>query len=255
MGPLASAAFIDTLYRLNMDGPTEQTSPVCLLLSDPTFPDRTEAILKGDTACLLTQLVDTLTRLQAMVDGPIIMACVTLHHLLPEVPAAQRRRVLSLLDLVIDEIEREPRPLVLLTTTGTRAARIFESHERWGTVEHWVHYLDATDQEDLHVWLYRLKTNRPDLNECLAWLARLGEKYGHRGWIFGCTELHMLHKILAQNATPTPGIVDPLWIVARDLPQLLAERSAEQRVEAAEKRAEAAEGELARLPAELRKPA
>lgn len=48
MGPLASAEFVNTVYRLNMTEP-EQQAPALVLRSDPSIPDRTAAILSGDT--------------------------------------------------------------------------------------------------------------------------------------------------------------------------------------------------------------
>jgi aspartate racemase len=65
MGPLASAAFLDSVYRLNTTEP-EQRSPVCVVLSDPTFPDRTAAILKGETGPLTARLAAALDRLIGM---------------------------------------------------------------------------------------------------------------------------------------------------------------------------------------------
>ncbi|HEY0783486.1 MAG TPA: aspartate/glutamate racemase family protein, partial [Thermoanaerobaculia bacterium] len=55
MGPLASAEFVHTLYRLHLNGP-EQGAPACVLLSDPSFPDRTEAILRGESEDLTARL-------------------------------------------------------------------------------------------------------------------------------------------------------------------------------------------------------
>ena len=40
MGPLASAEFVRSVYELNVQT-KEQASPVCVLYSDPTIPDRT----------------------------------------------------------------------------------------------------------------------------------------------------------------------------------------------------------------------
>jgi aspartate racemase len=219
MGPLASAAFLDSLYRLNTSEP-EQQSPVCVVLSDPTFPDRTAAILKGETGPLTARLAAALDRLIGMGADRILVACVTLHHLLPGLPAAHRERIISLIDLTMAEVLRAPRPLLLLTTNGTRAARIFESHEGWSRAEPWVTRPDETDQRELHDWIYRLKANRP-LNGCLVWLAELAAKYRGEGFIFGCTELHLLHKALAKDSHPDPRVIDPLWIAARDLRRLL----------------------------------
>jgi aspartate racemase len=46
MGPLASAEFVKTIYEYNLAS-REQEMPACILLSDPTIPDRTEAIQNG----------------------------------------------------------------------------------------------------------------------------------------------------------------------------------------------------------------
>src|SRR5437764_219943 len=90
MGPLASAEFIATLYHLNLVEP-EQESPSCILLSDPTFPDRTEAILAGDTGLLALRLEQALQRLVDLGADWIVIACVTIHHVLPQVREPLRR--------------------------------------------------------------------------------------------------------------------------------------------------------------------
>ncbi|MCB1034320.1 MAG: hypothetical protein KDD47_10865, partial [Acidobacteria bacterium] len=47
LGPLASAEFLLTIYEQYTDV-AEQEMPVCLVISDPTFPDRTTRFLAGD---------------------------------------------------------------------------------------------------------------------------------------------------------------------------------------------------------------
>lgn len=221
MGPLASAAFLDTIYQLNIAGP-EQTAPVCLLHSDPTFPDRTKAILSGDTRELTRRLESALKRLTAAGADRIVIACVTAHHVLPELPDELRARVISLPELVIDEALRSPRPLLLLATDGTRAAGVFERQERWGLIAPRVGFLDATDQRTLHEWIYRLK-ERHCPRECMEWLDSLPAKYGKEGFIFGCTELHIVHKDFERTAHRFDGrAIDPLLIAAREWRRLAA---------------------------------
>ncbi|HSK80880.1 MAG TPA: aspartate/glutamate racemase family protein [Thermoanaerobaculia bacterium] len=70
MGPLASAEFLGTLYRANID------APVCVMISDPTVPDRTERILRGDTGELAERLASTLAELAMMGADAIVIACV-----------------------------------------------------------------------------------------------------------------------------------------------------------------------------------
>src|SRR5215218_8852860 len=99
MGPVASAEFVSTIYRLNMIEP-EQRAPTLVLHSDPSIPDRTTAILAGDTRELSARLTAALETLVASGAHRIIIACVTAHQVLPEVPEALRARVVSLLDLI-----------------------------------------------------------------------------------------------------------------------------------------------------------
>jgi aspartate racemase len=215
MGPLASAEFLGTLYRLNL-AESEQATPVCILLSDPTFPDRTEAILSGSTRVLAWRLEEALQTLLDLGADSIVIACVTAHHVLPQVSGHLRCRVLSLLDLVADEVRAAPRPRLLLATNGTRTARIFESHESWSEIEPWTLFPCDEDQRTLHDCLYRLKSGTPG-DSCIAWLKTLPRRYGAEGFVFGCTELHLLHRCLEQRQeAELLDIIDPLWTVARE---------------------------------------
>lgn len=221
MGPLASAEFLRTIYRLHLGEP-EQGSPACILDSDPTFPDRTMAIREGRTEVLAERLERSVADLVALGASRVVIACVTVHCVLASLPEPLRRKVASLIDLTVDEILVSGEgPFLLLATSGTRAARIFESHERWPSVAERVLALDEPDQERLHEWIYRLKTGEPG-EPCLDWIGSLRERYGAAGLVFGCTELHLLHACIAARGDAGCGIiVDPLWAAARDLPKLL----------------------------------
>lgn len=220
MGPLASAELLKTIYRLNISGP-EQEAPSCVLLSDPSFPDRTEAILKGSTEILTARLTEALAELSNRGAERIVIACVTIHHVLPEVPEHLRRRVVSLLDLIAQEVRASRQPHLLLATTGTRTAHIFERHEGWGLIAERVRFLDEEDQHELHDWIYRLKRSEP-AEGCLAWLESLPSRYGTDRFIFGCTELHLLLEPISRSAGTlrTSQIIDPLLSVARDFHKL-----------------------------------
>lgn len=223
MGPLPSAELVHTLYRLN-PAAKEQGMPACVLYSDPSIPDRTEAILAGDTEEVTARLTAALEALAGMGADPIVIACVTAHHMLPGVPERLRRQVVSLIDLVIDEILAAPGRYLLLCTTGTRRARIFDGHPRWGEVAGSVIFLDEADQHELHRRLYRLKDFAPPA-ECLDWLATLPARYGRDRLIFGCTELHLVHRVRQEGrggAEEAFTILDPQWIVARDVRRLLS---------------------------------
>jgi aspartate racemase len=218
MGPLASAEFVHTLYRLNMVEP-EQGAPVCLLHSDPSIPDRTTALLAGDTTLLVARLARAVEELLQAGAGRVVIACVTAHAVLPELPDALREKVVPLLDLLFDELLAAPRPALLLATVGTRRARIFERHPRWNEVADWIGCLDDADQQHLHERLYRLKQCAPPA-DCLDWLDTLPAKYGRDTLLFGCTELHLLHRH-REGRPACFQALDPLWIAARDARRLL----------------------------------
>ncbi len=260
MGPLASAEFLQTLYRLNLAEP-EQDSPRCLLDSDPSFPDRTEAILTDTWRPLLEQLVRRLRDLERAGADVFVVTCVTAHALLPRLPHDLRAKVVSLLDLVVDEVLARPRRRLLLATRGTRRARVFDAHERWEQVRRWVALPDEEEQTRLHEWIYRLKRCEPP-EGFLPELAALAARHDVEGFIFGCTEFHLLHRPLAAGAAVNGrfDVVDPLVSFAHAVPRLLAGergRSAQPAPagEAAEEEREFSAGSPSTSPPPPRQPA
>jgi aspartate racemase len=222
MGALASAEFLSTLYRLHATA-REQEAPRCILLSDPSFPDRTEAILTGAEEPVGRLLAQALETLYAAGADRIVIACVTLHHFLSRVPASLRRGVISLPDLAMERLAVSAGRHLLLASSGTRAARIFERHPRWPEVAGRIVMPEAGDQEELHRWLYRLKASED--GGCVDWLRELREKYQATGLVLACTELHLLHR--ASGAAPPLAaalqtvLTDPLLLAAESLSSLL----------------------------------
>src|SRR5581483_9400057 len=123
---------------------------------------------------------------------------------------------ISLLDLMVEGVLAAPHPWLLLSTTGTRTARILESHERWEEISRWVVCPGEDDQHALHEWIYRLKAGQPE-DGCLAWLDGLPARYGVGGLLFGCTEFHLLQRRMTAGSSRSWDVIDPLWIAARDL--------------------------------------
>lgn len=220
MGPLASAELVTTIYRESRFD-REQEAPACVLYSDPSVPDRTSAILAGDVAPVAARLAEGIEALLGMGAHRVVIACVTAHGILPQVPEELRHRVVSIIDLAFDEIEAHPGRFLLLATRGTRAARIFQDHPRWPAVEARVVLPGDEDQQRMHDWLYRIKQNEP-LEPCVEWLHALARAEQVDGLIFGCTELHLLHRVWKPTTNGSElRIVDPLLTVARELPRLM----------------------------------
>lgn len=214
MGPLASAEFLQTIYELN-PAPAEQHQPACVLYSDPSIPDRTEAIARGDDDLIVAALSAALERLTALGVDAVVIACVTAHHFLPRLPARLRARVLSLIDVTFMELAERAEPHLLICTTGTRAARIFERHERWPVLGRWFIHPGDDDQRRIHQAIYRIKQDGV-VGPAADFFEELRGRYGAAGLLAACTELHLVIRHARRHGRGEHWMIDPLWCVARD---------------------------------------
>jgi aspartate racemase len=223
MGPIASAEFLQTIYEFN-PADLEQESPACILYSDPTFPDRTDAILRGSEELLIEHLVEALENLGKMGISKIVIACVTIHYFLPKLSAQLREKIISLIDLIIEEILGTPKQHLLLCTKGTRQARIFQKYEQWSLVEQYVILPDEEEQNIIHNYIYKIKgkNNEDSIINCVNYLDKLVDKYQVNSFIAGCTEFHLVtkHLIKLKQGGKNYSIVDPLLTLAKDFRRL-----------------------------------
>lgn len=217
MGPLASAEFVRTIYSYHRRGP-EQDAPVVMLYSDPTFPDRTEALLRGANDLLLERLIESLTRLCELGASELVICCVTSHYLLPRVPPRLRQKIISLVDVIFDGVLRAEKRHLLLCTEGTRRAGLFENHRRWDEARDLIVLPRQCDQSEIHQLIYRLKGNA-EIDELLPLVGALLKKYEVDSFIVGCTELHLVTRRLAAANITAYGYVDPLTLIAEDFAQ------------------------------------
>ena len=218
MGPLASAEFVRTIYGYSLADRLEQDAPVVSLYSDPTIPDRTEALLKGDDAAVLLQFTEALGHLKGAGATKIVVCCMTIHYLLPKLPRALRANIISLLDVIYANLpERSGRHLVLCSS-GTRKLRLFEGHDSWEQFRDSLVFPDERDQRLLHEELSPLKRN-PDMPALVGALASMLERYEVDSFVAGCSEIHIIAKHLTAPASghKVYGCLDPLDILARDL--------------------------------------
>ena len=215
MGPLSSAEFVRTIYE-RARGEREQEDPVVLLYSDPSFPDRTEAFLSGAEERVAVPLEAALRRLVEMGADRLVVCCVTAHHVFPRLPAELRARLVSMVDLTLEAVERVPGRHLLVCSTGSRALRVFERHPAWPRVADRVLLPDAGEQAALHRdMIYRAKRN-VDARELLPVLASTLERHGVTSFIAGCSEVHLLAKrfrTLPEGARYS--CVDPFDLLAR----------------------------------------
>lgn len=214
MGALASAEFVKSIYESSRSS-SEQDSPIVLLYSDPTFPDRTQSLLRGDDRELLDRLVDALTRLRDMGASRTVICCVTIHSLLPRLPPEVGSLVISLLDVIVDRLEQVSEEHLLICSSGARELGLFQSHPRWDRVVDRVILPSAADQARIHEWLYEIKRNRGAAS-MTSFIETLLGKHRTGSFIAGCSEMHIVTKQMRSKSghSNTLGCVDPLTIIA-----------------------------------------
>jgi len=220
LGPLASAEFLKTIYEYSLHE-REQDSPIVIMYSDPTFPDRTEQFLQGSYGVLLELLAESLQRLSQLRVSRIVICCMTIHHLLPRLPAELRAPVISLLDVIYARVLQTRQRHLLVCTNGTRQLELFERHEQWESVRDYIVLPVEKDQQMIHHdILYQVKKNG-DMGELTARLKGLVEKYEVSSFIAGCTETHLLAKQFARSNGHGKRYVcvDPLTIIAQQIAQ------------------------------------
>ena len=225
MGPLSSAEFLRTVYEC-APGEREQEAPAVVMVSDPAFPDRTTAFLAGEDDTVLEPLVEALGRLREMGATRLVMCCMTVHHLLPRLPAELRERLVSLPGVVAELLAEAEGRHLLVCSSGTRALGVLEREPLWERVRHRVLLPDPADQETIHRDLiYPVKRRVPPA-ELTPLLESLLERYGADGFVVGCSEVHLLAKHLSAEGARRWVRVDPFLAVARALsgPPLVTSR-------------------------------
>ncbi|GIG92286.1 aspartate/glutamate racemase family protein [Plantactinospora endophytica] len=214
MGPLASAAFVNTVYRFD-PADREQDMARVLLDSAPACPDRTEAILNGTGAELVYWLDEHLGRLVDAGADSVVIACFTAHHFLPRLDPRLRAPVRSLIGQAISTLRERDGRYLLLCTVGARRATVFPRDPGWAEVASRVGWPDEADQRAVHDMLYRMKRHGP-LREAVDMVRTLRSRYGCTGVVLGCTELHLVSQELC-DLLGEANVVDPLREIARSL--------------------------------------
>lgn len=220
LGPLASAEFLRTIYEYSLGG-LEQESPAVIVYSDPTFPDRTDAFLAGKSDPVLAQLIDVIERLLQAGATDVVFCCMTIHYLLPRLPARLRERVISLPDIIFEQVAHTRKRHLLISSSGTRKLGLFENHERWSMAQPYIVVPDEDDQNTIHRDLiYPIKKN-PDISTLFPLLKLMLSRYGVDSFIAGCSEVHLLakHFLRSGNNASEFGCIDPLATVAQEWAQ------------------------------------
>lgn len=219
MGGLASAEFVKTIYEFSGEvAPREQDAPVVLMYSDPAFPDRTEAFLRGETQPLLTRLIEELELLCDMGASQVVICCMTIHYLLPQVPSALRERIISLPDVIFCSVDSLKKKHLVISSTGTIKLELLQRHPRWEQAQNYFVFPSEAEQRQMHDLIYEVKLNR-NLLEARLFVETLLARHGVNSFVAACSEIHLLSKQFAPSGPQQRGYgcIDPLTIIARQV--------------------------------------
>lgn len=216
MGGLASAEFVKTVYELSGEVcGQEQDGPVVVMYSDPAFPDRTAAFLRGETQPILTRLIEALELLCSMGATHIVICCMTIHYLLPQVPLELRERIISLTDVIFSSVESLKKKHLVISSTGTFKLELLQRHPRWEYSRQYFVFPSAELQRQIHALIYEMKLNR-NLSEARSFIQGLLPLHEVNSFIAGCSEIHLLAKQFEPSSPKQQGYgcIDPLAIIA-----------------------------------------
>ena len=215
LGPLASTEFLKAIYE-NSRYELEQEAPRVIMYSDPTFPDRTEALLSGDSTELVKRLVSSLRALSYLGATQLVICCVTAHSFLKRLPPDLNTRLISLVDVMFEELLQSPQKRLLICTKGTRESGLFQNHEHWAATQEYIVLPDEHDQELIHhELLYQIKKRR-NVDELAPIIKNLLAKYRVDSFISGCTEMHIMARrlVFTNGDRSSSHTIDPLSVIA-----------------------------------------
>ncbi len=221
MGPLASLAFLRTIYECNLKGTTEQSYPNIVLHSLSGVPDRTGSLLNDGGRNLEASLVRNLTALNAAGVAKIVICCFTSHTLISRLPKALTEKIVSLVDLSAWELMVRKEKSLLLASLGSYERRLFDASPEAVLAKEYIVVPEEKDRRFIHGLIYdHLKPGR-EVAPVYEAVRGLLDRYGLNSFIAACTEFHLLTRYMDANAVAGTAFVDPLFTIARHFEEII----------------------------------
>lgn len=221
MGPLASLAFLRTIYECNLNGAVEQAYPSIVLHSLSSVPDRTGSLLNNGGRDLETSLVRNLTALNASGVSKIVICCFTSHTLLGRLPKEVTEKIVSLVDLTARELTARKEKSLLLASLGSYERQLFDSTPEALSAKAYIVEPEEKDKRFIHGLIYEYLKPGGDVPSVYREVRGLLDRYGLNSFIAACTEFHLLTRYMDADNLPDTSFVDPLFTIARQWDEIL----------------------------------
>ncbi len=222
LGPLASAAFLRSLYLLNADVEKEQAWGHVVVDSFCGYPRRTPYNLQTMYSEFASLLEMAIQRLLGCGCDKVVVCCCSLHHVVPALPDDVRQRLILLPDRALQQVSRATGRFALLCAEGCRAMQVYENSPSWEPVSGRVMVIPDRMQRAVQRAIESIKLGGSVRD---AWMpvAESVKTLGVDGVILGCTELHLISEYDRCGSLQTGlQMIDPLEIAAKSWPQSFA---------------------------------
>lgn len=228
MGPLASQLFYGMVTEMT-DAACDQEHIDMMILSHATMPDRTEAIVSGDTKAVCDLLRKDCRMLEQAGCKAIVAACNTAHYFLHQIEPDLRIPLISMVRATADAVAAEAGDMparatagtacgmaeagkcriAILSTEGTIQTGLYQEALAARGLEAWVP--DAGTQALVTHLIYDcVKANAPADRQALARLDEAVRAAGCRRALLACTEL----SVIARDNALDDFYVDPMQVLA-----------------------------------------
>ena len=210
MGPAATMYFYNKLLSLPPASCDQEHIPT-LILSDPTIPDRTKAILDQSLGPVSHKLTLNAKRLEDAGASCVAIPCNTAHYWFNDIQNAISIPVLNMIDLTARFLsEQKASKVGLLSTLGTAQTGLYQKALAHHGVP--VQLPIKAHQTQTMAIILSIKANGhlKELKTSFLTIIDALKEQGVDAIILGCTELPLLF----ENELPE-GLVDPMTILAQ----------------------------------------
>jgi len=225
-GPIASAIFVESIYHRYVQSSIDLSisiPPKVYLISDPlNKPGGQILTVDQCNTLLLTALKENIRYLELLSPDFIVICCLSAHALLPQLSIENRRSILSLVDILIQEMIIRKKSYVLFSASTERQLKILERHEKWDMIANQISFVSKKEQAEIDHVICDVKNGM--LHQAVyARFEPILMHYPHHEIILGCSELHVIHRKLMQDSSSQTqfAIFDPFLKVIETILQPL----------------------------------
>ena len=188
MGPQATQVLYQWILD-RTDADSDQEHVPAVILSDTLMPDRTEAILSGNTDGVRSRLIEDAKLLQSCGCGCIAIPCNTSHYFWEDIQASVDIPVLNMPRLAVEVLkDQRAKKTAILATDGTLSAGVFHRELAAAGIEAWAPPADI--QKTVMSIIYdEIKAGEKGSRSKFARIDRAIREAGCDSAVLGCTEL------------------------------------------------------------------